>query len=203
MMELVAVVVGGFQKSGVITSPAAAKGHEKKGKVMSRWDLYNPEYFYYEDLEEGWKKEEFNVNQRSEKKKRGTITKVQALHRIPNKRKQKKKRKFVEPFFCASSLFSRYIFIWNQLWTSFWLALMVSDDRNGWLNLFFFIKLQVGVIIRNLRFFEKSRLRKEKRPTEEMLNSFFWLNRLIANQKKEKIRFTDHENVHLDMNFVF
>lgn len=40
-------------------------------------------------MEEGWKKEEFNVNQRSEKKKRGTITKVQALHRIPNKRRRR------------------------------------------------------------------------------------------------------------------
>lgn len=133
MMELVAVVVVVFQKSGVITSPAAAKGHEKKGKVMSRWDLYNPEYFYYEDLEEGWKKEEFNVNQRSEKKKRGTITKVQALHRIPNKRKQKKKRKFVEPFFCASffifsihfylkSIVDKFLISFDGFWRPKWLV---------------------------------------------------------------------------------
>jgi hypothetical protein len=44
MMEL--VVVGVFQKSGVITSPAAAKGHEKRKSDESA-RFIDPEYFYY------------------------------------------------------------------------------------------------------------------------------------------------------------
>jgi hypothetical protein len=81
---------------------------------------------------------------------------------------------------------------------------MVFDDRNGWLNLlFFFIKFQVGVIIRNLWSFEKKSVKKRKAANRRNVELIFWLNRLIANQKREKIRFTDHKNVHLDMNFVF
>ncbi len=59
------------------------------------------------------------------------------------------------------------------------------------------------MIIRNLRSFEKKSVKKRKAANRKNVELIFWLNRLIANQKREKIRFTDHKNVHLDMNFVF
>jgi hypothetical protein len=49
MMELMAVVVvvGVFSKVWRDNITRCRQRPRKKGKVMSRRDLYNPEYFYY------------------------------------------------------------------------------------------------------------------------------------------------------------